>query len=953
MMSDFNIYYQNVRGLRTKTDVFLQNVLSRDLDVIVLCETWLIDGIHSSELFDKRYTVYRADRDRNLINKKDGGGCLIAIKSCLYSSRIEEWEVRSEDMWISVYRNEFEKFFINVKYIDCNATIEQYKLHLDKIDEITNVVMPSGQFLLLGDYNLSDSVTWTASPDGICMPQNVAGTKKVFANAVIDTLSTANLCQFNQVRNNSDRTLDLVLSNLNHDKLKVFEDIDPLVKIDLHHPALLVTVNMKPLEYLEEDRLPKFNFFRADYEELNKLIESIDWVRELQSLTTDESTERFYELLRTLIVHVPKVRSATSGFPCWYTHKLIKLVKSKFVAHQMYKDEKAKGHDTTIAYATFSRLRKAVKQLMFQCHENYVQNIEEKLPSNTKCFFAYTKSLKSSNSLPNVIHHDGVSARDRRAACSMFAEYFASVYQQPDSERIPITEPAKKFLMPTVTSTVVKSVLDRLDQYKVSSPDNFPSIFFKKLSRSISSPLAIIYNKSLEEGHFPTRWKVSFVTPTFKSGNRSKVENYRPISILCAMSKVFERIVFNQLYIHIKPHISPSQHGFVPGRSTQTNLLEYVTFVVESISKGGQVDTIFTDFSKAFDQVSHNLVLQDLQNLGVCDAILRWFRSYLIHRRQFVMIGSTKSDAITPTSGIPQGSILGPLLFLIFINKLPKVFASSFSSLFADDHKLAKRIDSTSDCIALQNDLNLLSDWCRSRRLNLNTEKCFDLTTTYKPQPIKRVYKIDDRATTNVTVKKDLGVNFDGKVKFKDHFRTATRKCYQMIGFIFRATKLFKDPNSILKLYYSYVRSRLEYCCSVWNPYYTKYIDMIERVQKKFTRMLYFRFNWEKPNYKTRLKQLHMVSLETRRLQSDEILLHKIIHGYVNTSINSLIRFNLPHRVTRNPPTFYLPTTSTNYAANAPIHRMLDNHNKIFSSIDIRNPNRLTFKNAIKTFFEY
>lgn len=210
------------------------------------------------------------------------------------------------------------------------------------------------------------------------------------------------------------------------------------------------------------------------------------------------------------------------------------------------------------------------------------------------------------------------------------------------------------------------------------------------------------------------------------------------------------------------------------------------------------------------------------------------------------MIGSTKSYAITPTSGIPQGSILGPLLFLIFINKLPKVFTSSFSSLFADDHKLAKKIVSTSDCIALQNDLNLLSNWCTSRRLNVNNKKPDDLTTTYKSQPIKHVYKSDDRATTNVTVKKDLGVEFNGKVKFKNHFLSTTRKCYQIIGFIFRTTKHFKDPNSILKLYYSYVRSRLEYCCSLWNPYYAKYIEMIEKVQRKFTRMLYYRFNWGK-----------------------------------------------------------------------------------------------------------
>lgn len=313
---NLSVYYQNVRGLRTKTNDFLNGVLSRSIDIIVLTETWLRDDIHSNELFDSRYTAYRADRNCILAKKCDGGGCLIAIKKCFHSCRIDEWEMQGEDMWISVNKNESEKMFVNVKYIYCDATIDQYNAHLKKVEEIVNIIAPSSQFLLLGDYNLSDSVSWVANSDGICEARNITGRKKAQANAVVDTLFIANLNQFNYVKNSLSRTLDLVISNISHSHINVVEEVDPLVCIDVQHPALLISVNMKSQRYLNEQRLPKFNFFRANYDELNKLVEGIDWVNELQNYNVETATKRFYDLLNTLLVHVPRVKASFSSYPC-------------------------------------------------------------------------------------------------------------------------------------------------------------------------------------------------------------------------------------------------------------------------------------------------------------------------------------------------------------------------------------------------------------------------------------------------------------------------------------------------------------------------------------------------------------------------------------------------------------------------------------------------------------
>ncbi len=348
----------------------------------------------------------------------------------------------------------------------------------------------------------------------------------------------------------------------------------------------------------------------------------------------------------------------------------------------------------------------------------------------------------------------------------------------------------------------------------------------------------------------------------FKAGSKCKAENYRPISILCAASKIFERLAFNRLYHHVKKYVSADQHGFVPGRSTLSNLLVYVNNVVKFIENGGQVDTLYTDFSKAFDKISHEILLNKLTSFGVDGAYLEWFRTYLIDRSQCVVIGDMKSHAITPTSGIPQGSILGPLLFLIYINDLPTIFTSSSCALLADDLKLYKKITTEQDCHEMQKDIDALSNWCDSNSLSLNIPTCFTLTTTIKPNPTTFNYTIRDATVTKVDVKSDLGVTFDSKQSYKHHFDVTTRKCYQMLGFIFRSTKYFTNYKSVIRLYYAYVRSRLDYCCTVWNPQYVKYVDQIERVQKKFTRMLYYKFNWMKPDYKTRLKQLNMTSQE-------------------------------------------------------------------------------------------
>lgn len=358
-----------------------------------------------------------------------------------------------------------------------------------------------------------------------------------------------------------------------------------------------------------------------------------------------------------------------------------------------------------------SVLRKQIKKDIKLCFSNYVKDCEEKFKVNTKCFIAFTKSLRKSNSLPQSMKFGSESASDRQSVCNLFAKSFKSAYQfnedvEPPNHVLPneleteSNDVTSQFLHVSFTPDQVHESISSFSIYKVASPDNIPMLFFKNLSQSLRTPLCMLFNKSIKEKKFPSKWKISYVSPIFKSGDKEVVTNYRAVCILCAISKIFEKLLFKVIFEHVKSKIHSSQHGFFVKRSTLSNLMEYISTVSELIVNGGQIDSIYTDFSKAFDRVVHWILISKLRNFGINRNTQQWFKSYLSNRMQMVVIGGVTSEKIVPTSGVPQGSILGPLLFIMFINDLLMSLSSSLG--FADDLKAFREIKTESDCYLLQ-----------------------------------------------------------------------------------------------------------------------------------------------------------------------------------------------------------------------------------------------------------
>lgn len=393
--------------------------------------------------------------------------------------------------------------------------MEYYKLHFDKLIEIVNGFESNVNFLLMGDYNFSDSISWNPDPNGICKPYNVNGT---IANAFVDFLAITNLFQFNSVKNVNNRSLDLVLSNIDLSKVGLTHSDNVLLKEDRHHPALNITIDINPLKFFDEKRPPKTNFFRANYEQIATTLSGINWSDRLNSTDLDEAVFSFYDILKPIIDQIPKTRSANNRFPQWYSNELIDLIKRKQSAKAKHKySEKYKLDSVKADYQIFVKLRRSVKDLIIQCRLAYINDIEDKIDVNPKAFFSYTKSLQKSNSLPNQMQLNDVSADVSSNLCDLFASFFESVYnddtvdgmyQEVNSDTF-YEDDESNPLQFTIQREDVLIALRLFDDCKVSTPDGVPMLFFKKLGDVIAEPLVILFNKSLATGKFATYWKLS------------------------------------------------------------------------------------------------------------------------------------------------------------------------------------------------------------------------------------------------------------------------------------------------------------------------------------------------------------------------------------------------------------------------------------------------------------
>ncbi len=406
--------------------------------------------------------------------------------------------------------------------------------------------------------------------------------------------------------------------------------------------------------------------------------------------------------LSTVSKHIPKQKIRGRNSLPWINGDILHQIKKKESIRR-----KLKANPTLHLQEKYRKMRSEVKRFILrESRENFFSSINDSFANNSKRFWSVMKQKSKTCSIPDCIsmpapssstdHVDPSSARPTATKpaeiAEMFNTYFASVFTSDD-----LSYPSEESNAdPHMTELILRELevevtLKSLDNNKATGPDEIPARLLKATAPVIAPSLCKLLNKSLRLGTVPEEWKLANVVPVHKKGDKGQTENYRPISLLSIVSKVLERRVLVSIKYHLSRIINKCQHSFLQGKSCITNLLEVLDYIGRILDNGGQVDTIYLDMSKAFDRINH-----------------RWFTSYLTGRRQRVTVLGATSNTLPISSGVPQGSILGPVLFLLYVNDLPDSVTTSQVAMFADDTKLFSVIKCQSDTALLQNDLRCL-----------------------------------------------------------------------------------------------------------------------------------------------------------------------------------------------------------------------------------------------------
>jgi hypothetical protein len=432
---------------------------------------------------------------------------------------------------------------------------------------------------------------------------------------------------------------------------------------------------------------------------------------------------------------------------------------------------------------------------------------------------------------------------------------------------------------------------------KAAGPDMIKPIVLKELRHEILDIVSLIFKRSLNTGQLPSDWTKANVAPLFKKGDTSDPANYRPISLTCILCKLLEHIIASSLSTHLSKHniLYELQHGFRERRSCETQLIELVDEISKNLSSGKQTDLVLLDFSKAFDKVNHLKLLFKLQEHGVSSQTVSWIQSFLVGRSQSVVVNGCMSDQVPVTSGVPQGSVLGPLLFLLYINDLPDMVTSQVR-LFADDTAVYLAVTCLSDCQRLQNDLSKLETWEKLWDMEFNPSKCQVLHITRSRKPIQFPYKLHGQTLSPVKDAKYLGVDISQDLSWNTHISRITTNANRTLGFLKRNIKT-KHENIKSLSYKTLVRPQLEYASSVWSPHTQVNIHKLEMVQRRTIR-------WVKNDYSrdtsvTDLQNtLGWSTLENRRQASKLVMFFKIYYNLVAISLPPYLE--VPNRLTRH-----------------------------------------------------
>lgn len=639
-----------------------------------------------------------------------------------------------------------------------------------------------------------------------------------------------------------------------------------------------------------DKQVPTFNYYRADYNIIRNEIKSLGWHNLLQCNNVNQIWNKLKSDLLFLRDKFIGRQRRKNGKCKWVTKTVKKLRLAKKRAWVKYQ----KSNKNSRLYEEYKcKLRQSVKQNK-KAKLEFEHKLADNIKNDCKSFYSYISSKsRSNNKIGPLRDENNRLINENKEKANVLNGYFCSVFthenllNMPEASNVFRGGGNEQLIDITVTEAEVLQKLQLLNVNKSMGADEIHGKLLHEVREELTKPLTHLFNLSLSQGIVPQDWRDANVIPLHKKGNRQQPENYRPVSLTSIVGKLIENMVKFRVVSHLEKYklIRDSQHGFLNGRSCLTNILDFLESATSELDSGNPVDIVYLDFSKAFDKVCHNRLVNKLETHGIGGSSLHWIKSWLSNRRQRVFVDGEFSDWTNVTSGVPQGSVLGPICFLIYINDLEVGIVSKLGK-FADDSKLIKSISNENDAKILEEDLSKLEKWAEEWQMKFNTDKCSVMHLGYQNPSYE--YQLCNK-TLNVSDKeRDLGVIVDKSLKFSEQSNIAVNSANAALGMIKRNI-ISRDKNVITKLYKALVRPRLEYCVQAWRPFLRKDINKIERVQRRATKMI---FECRNQSYENRLKITNLTSLEQRRDRGDMLETFKIIKGFNKIDSSNMFTFS-------------------------------------------------------------
>ena len=610
----------------------------------------------------------------------------------------------------------------------------------------------------------------------------------------------------------------------------------------------VITIDCK-LNVNSSDKTSKYNFNKADFVSLRDSL-MLNW-SDILSPHDNNMEDMWMTFKNILSSRIEQFIPKNNNFSLWkkdsWDRPLDRKLREKIKRKNRLWTRYIETRNPDI-FKKYKAIRNAIRKETRKITKNEQQSIAAECKTNPKKFWNYVNKRRKINSgigdLNSVDTHGNIITITKDVdKANVLGNFFSSVFTDEKDYSNSIPQKSTHFDMNGINFDEEK-ILDKLNHLnttKSPGPDNIHPRILYETRYELATPLKILFETSYKLGCLPSEWRTGNIVAIFKHGNKRDPSNYRPISLTCVICKVMESIIRDVItdYFLLNGLFSDKQYGFIKGRSTALQLLRLLDEWTEYLDSGGQIDVIYTDFAKAFDKVPHQRLHAKLKSYGLTNDLLKWIQNFLCDRKQCVKVNGFSSEWFAVLSGIPQGSILGPILFLIYINDLPDTCIDSLREgniyLYADDAKLFMKILNNEDSKLLQRAVNNLKDWSDNWLLQLNINKCNVVSYCIRDSQDTSYY-ISDNGINHKLEKtestKDLGVTFDYRLTFRDHMHQKINKAYSMLGLIKR-NFIHMSSSTFLLLYTSLVRPHLDYASSVWCPHKTGDIENVEKVQQE------------------------------------------------------------------------------------------------------------------------